>query len=509
MKWLKFIMLILCINTAVAQSPNYDGGNEDGAGIGILTVGTPFALYQGGNGDGDATGQLGQPTVFDMFRGGGADGFAWHDGNSPLQVNIYAGQTGDGFAIGVLAPSASFNMYNGGANDGNAASALITGLACNLYNGGNNDGFAWHDGNSPLQVNIYSGGTNDGTAQAYQTALSAFNYYAGGINDGVGIGKLTPATSFSFYNGGVRDGFAMGKSNQCISIGSITGNFTAITTSTAQFNWSGRNNGAAYAVRLYISGSNTLLHTYSGFTTTSTINSVSITGLTPGVQYCVNVEEMCSPGNSSGISSQLCFTTTSASACAAPTNQAIWFTSGQYLMVKWASPLYGNNSKGYQIAGGMNIASPAEATTFDSQGYYISQNPAYPSYPFYTGNAPGFTWFVRDICGVGDTSSWTGPYIVGGAKTNETTTGLNNEGKADVHFRIYPNPNNGELLFVEGTNVDVQSRLMIYNMQGELMCNKQLVLDGNYLGNLSVGVYLIRIVNANGTEHNTRLVIQH
>ncbi len=79
--------------------------------------------------------------------------------------------------------------------------------------------------------------------------------------------------------------------------------------------------------------------------------------------------------------------------------------------------MYGNSSKAYEIAGGLNITSPNQATTREVNGYYISQTPAYPSYPFFTGNVP-FTWYVRDICNPGDTSAWLGPYIVGSSKTD-------------------------------------------------------------------------------------------
>ncbi len=511
MKWLKFIMLILCINAAVAQSPNYNGGNEDGTGIGILTVGTFFALYQGGNGDGYATAQLGQPTVFDMFRGGGADGFAWNDGNSPLQVNMYAGQTGDGFAIGVLTPPTYFNMYNGGVNDGNAASALTTGLACNLYNGGNNDGFAWNDGNSPLQVNFYNGGVNDGYAYTKLNSATAFNLYAGGINDGVGIGKLTPATSFSFYNGGIKDGFALYRYQPCKPITGVTANFTSITANGATFNWTAINEGAEYSVKVYVSGNPVFIQNNTGVTSAG-LNSVPLTSLAPNTNYCVTVEEKCDATRSAGVSNQFCFTTASSSTCAMPTSQGIWFTSGQYLMVKWLSALYGNSSKSYEIAGGLSITSPEQATTRQINGYYISQTPAYPSYPFFTGNVPGFTWYVRDICNPGDTSAWLGPYVVGSSKTDgsEATAIIEeDEQNTATALILYPNPNTDGRLYIKATDLGDNTPLFIYSVEGQLALQTNIVNNAVDVSALSNGVYLLRIETPAYNTKLKKLVIQH
>ncbi len=511
MKWLKAIMLILYMSAAVAQSPNYNGGNEDGTGIGILTVGSSFALYQGGIGNGYATAQLGQPTVFDMFRGGGADGFAWNDGNSPLQVNMYAGQTGDGFAIGVLAPPVSFNMYNGGVNDGNAAFALTTGFACNIYNGGSNDGFAWHDGNSPLQVNIYSGGANDGNAQTYQNAPTAFNYYAGGNNDGIGYARLTPAGTFNFYAGGIKDGFARGRLQPCFSITGVSANFTSITATTTNFNWTTVNEGAEYSVKVYVSGNPTVLQNNTGLTSAG-LNTVPLNALTPNTSYCVTVEEQCDAAHSSGVSSQFCFTTATGSTCAMPSNQGIWFTSGQYLMVKWLSPLYGNSSKSYEIAGGLNITSPNQATTREVNGYYISQTPAYPSYPFFTGNVPGFTWYVRDICNPGDTSAWLGPYIVGASKTDgsETTAITEDEEQnSSATLVVYPNPNAVGRLFIKAMDISDNTTLLIYTAQGQLALQTTIVNKTVDVSALSNGIYMLRIETPAYNTQLKKLVIQH
>lgn len=479
------LMFGLCGILLNAQA-SFSGGSYDGFATANSSSGS-FNLYAGGSNDGFGTAGLGNSNAFNMYAGGANDGFSSAAKNAVGTFNLYAGGGNDGFSAASASAQGNFNMFAGGVKDGFSNASLASLNAFNLYAGGRNDGFHM-------------------AAVSQQTA---FNLFAGGAYDGFSGAGITPLTTFNLYAGGVNDGFAIDGVQPCSPASNITAYFTNITSTSVSFNWVTANEGAQFLVLVYAAGITAPVHTYTGATVAGT-NTVSFSGLTPNYSYCITVQEQCDVYRSAGVSPQFCFTTASASTCAAPTNQAVWFTSGQYLMVKWASPLYGNSSKGYQIAGGLNITSPAQATVFDSQGYYISQNPAFPSYPFFTGNVPGFAWFVRDICGPGDTSAWVGPYIVGAAKTNETETGIQQTTTQNEEpgFSIYPNPNNGTGLFIKAHGVDESAVISIYNMQGALVFQSTLTTQAIDVSSLSNGIYNLLLSTNTTRLKSQRLIIQ-
>lgn len=464
--------------------------------------------YNGGSYDGFATGNK-AANAFNLFTGGTNDGF--HCGNLPATVfNIYAGGGKDGFSQAGLSQATAFNIYAGGYNDGVSHAGITKASAFNIYSGGSNDGVSQAAISNATVFNIYKGGSNDGFHSAVVAPLRVFNMYNGGMNDGFSASILNHATPFNLFTGGINDGFAYLNMPTCSPASNITAYFTNITATTVKFNWITANEGAQFLVKVYAAGITAPVHTFTGATVADT-NSVMFTGLTPAYNYCITVEEQCDAYRSSGVSSQFCFTTATASTCAMPSNQGIWFTSGQYLMVKWQSVLYGYSSKAYEIAGGLNITSPNQATTREINGYYISQTPAYPSFPFFTGNVPGFTWYVRDICNPGDTSAWLGPYIVGSSKTDGTeTTAIIEAAEQNTasSLIVYPNPNRDGRLYIKATELGDNTPLFIYSVEGQLALQTSIVNSMVDVSALSNGVYLLRIETPAYNSKLKKLVIQ-
>lgn len=295
----------------------------------------------------------------------------------------------------------------------------------------------------------------------------------------------------------------------------VTGmNVTNLTTTTATLNFTSTNYNSAAKIDVYNYNNSTTV-SYNLANNPSYTRLQAITGLTANTPYGWRVQEYCSANDSTGFTLWQNFNTpaTNGGSCAAPTNQGIYVASGPMLIVKWQSPLYGNTSKGYQVAGGMNIGSPAQATIVQSNPYYISQTPQHPTHSFYGGNTPGFTWYVRDICGAGDTSAWLGPYIVGTSKTDGTEKGTSLEEVPEqteaLDFTIYPNPNTDGVLYLDAPEMDEHSLLLIYNAQGQLVRQEQLNNHSIDVSRLSNGVYLLQLTSGEQNTKLKKLVIQH
>lgn len=285
----------------------------------------------------------------------------------------------------------------------------------------------------------------------------------------------------------------------------------SLTTTTATLHFTSVNYNTASQIELH----NNATSTYSYYNlppNTSYNRSLVLTTLTPATTYVWRVRDVCSVNNTTVYTPWQNFTTPdgSTTTCTTPTNQGIWFTSGQYLMVKWDSPLYGDGTKAYQIASGMNIGSPAQATLVRGGGYHITQNPAFASLPYPTGNVPGFTWYVRDICAPTDTSAWLGPYVVGTSKTDGTDAALITESNtpADLLFEVYPNPNTGEVVNIRVEGEQQHYQLTITDLTGRVVSNIQLS-NGTHAVNLTglpAALYTIALKDANGI-HVKRLLI--
>jgi len=416
----------------------------------------------------------------------------------PAQSPSFRGGSADGYGVSALSAASAFNLYKGGTADGYGASSLTSMFAFNLYKGGSADGFAFSDGYSPVSINIYKGGAADGYAYSAQAA----------------------ATAFSFYNGGAADGYAAGQwggsappAPVCSTVVLADMSVGSLTTTTVTLHYTSGNYLSTSVLQLQNTVAGTSVY-YNLPATTAYQHSQPVSGLAPATAYQWRVKEYCTTGDSSAYSPWHSFTTPAVpgGSCAAPTAQGVHLTSGQVLIGKWTSPLYGNSSLRYQVSFGMNIASPAQGTIGGST-YHISQTSLYATHFFATGNQPGFTWYVRDICAAGDTSPWAGPYVMGSSKTDETAgtipeTGAMPEG--DWSVKMYPNPTAGQPLTIEVSGHPAGYRYTIYNLQGAIVLEGTLQSSQHRLSvqHLPAGTYALQV---QGSGHSVvhRLIIQH
>ncbi len=288
-----------------------------------------------------------------------------------------------------------------------------------------------------------------------------------------------------------------------MSVGTVTG-------TTAVLNWVSVNNNTAamLEVRNQATGGTTA---YEVPATTGYNFAETVSGLSPGTTYNWRVKQYCPNGDSTDFTTWNEFTTPGGgNACAAPTNQGIFVTSGTVLIVKWDSPLYLDGSKRYQIAAGMNITSPNGAPISQTSGYYRTQSPTNPTHFFSSGNTPGFTWYVRDECSAGLWSDWLGPYVMGASKTDETTTSVNEEPAIgnDMKLQLFPNPNNGQQLYITGISTS-DATLTMYNMQGSVVLKQALqagMLNTIDISGIADAVYLCHITTPT-LQRSVRLVI--
>jgi hypothetical protein len=291
-------------------------------------------------------------------------------------------------------------------------------------------------------------------------------------------------------------------------------NVTGITTNSATLNWTSVNFNSSAKIEVLNYATNAV-QTINYTATGSYARSQGISGLTAATAYGWRVKEYCISNDSTSFTAYQNFTTQSESSCSAPTNQGVFVTFGNVLIVKWNSPLYGNASKSYQIAAGMNITSPAQATINQGNPYYISQSPLFATHYFGTGNVAGFTWFVRDVCNPGEYSAWLGPFILGTSAryaADDSTEAsmeasiepnLAQEISSEFKVQFYPNPTKGDfnIEFISPTKKMVL--VEIYNAQGGKIIETKFEV-GIGLSNLpstletfSSGLYFVRITDAN------------
>lgn len=302
--------------------------------------------------------------------------------------------------------------------------------------------------------------------------------------------------------------------NSC-NVAAVNGmSVTSLAATSAMLNFISTNYNSASKIEL-LNTSNNNTELYNLAVNASYTRSQALSGLTPNTNYSWRVKEYCSANDSTANSVWQNFTTpaNSGSACNAPANQGVYVQSGNVLIVKWSSLLYGDAGKQYVIAAGMNIGSPAQATIFQGNAYYISQTPAFATHYFADGNHPGFTWYVRDVCAPGDSSAWVGPYILGSSKTDETGNSivpLETPVANNLLLQLFPNPNNGKEVNIEAIGFGETVELLIYNLQSEIVGAQLLKPDGitqvdvSMLGN---AVYLCRVISPQ-YQRTLRLVIQ-
>lgn len=311
-------------------------------------------------------------------------------------------------------------------------------------------------------------------------------------------------------------------SNTCTTPAIANMNVSSITTNAATLNWSSVNYYSAAKIEVINYATNNV-QTINFAPTTSYTRSQGLTGLTAATAYGWRVKEYCISNDSTSFTAYQNFTTQSESSCNAPTNQGIFVANGNVLIVKWSSPLYGNVSKSYQIAAGMNITSPAQATINQSNPYYISQSPLFATHYFGTGNVPGFTWFVRDVCSPGEYSAWLGPYVVGsGARESLHDLMLNNDEQVvskrpieELKVKLFPNPTKGYFNIEFSSTAKKLVLIEIYDAIGNKIIEENYTIEignsvhNNSLENFNSGLYFVRITDVlNNTLINDGRIIK-
>lgn len=533
MKWLiQLLMLFACL-CSMAQSPSFIGGNHDGFTSSFWGTASLFNYYKGGSNDGVASSTLYSPNAFSLYKGGSSDGFAFSDGYSPLALNFYKGGTADGFAHSHTFSASTFSPYTGGGNDGHASASLSslsafsiytggssdgfalsgisTASAFNFYKGGSNDGFAWSDGHSPAAINLYRGGAEDGFARSHLGAALAFNIYKGGWHDGSAFSAQAAPTALNFYKGGIHDGFAASRfpNPVCYTVTGVSMNVSVSGTS-ATLSWTSTNSYSSAVLQVENLG-NSSVTTYSVPPSAIVNRSYTVSGLIPGHNYRWSVQEWCGVNESAEFSPYQNFSVGAPSDCAIPSNLGIYTTFNQVMIGKWNSVLYGNSSKRYQVSFGINITDPVQGT-LGGNTYHITQTPAHATHYFATGNQPGFTWYVRDICSAGDTSAWAGPYVVGTAKTDGAIyRSEDNIVPVALHFniKVYPNPASGRIVNISVDGEEEELKLKILDMRGAEVLNSTLSDSINTIdvSGLSSGTYVIKVSGSTNAIAQ-RLVIE-
>jgi hypothetical protein len=222
------------------------------------------------------------------------------------------------------------------------------------------------------------------------------------------ISNLTPGTTYDFYVQAV-----CGSSADSLAtwVGPFTwtqpilcqdpsaGTFAGLTTSSVDFSWTSNGSETDWTVEYGVDGFT--LGTGTQVQTTST--TANITGLSGGTDYCFYVQANCgsTPDSASAWVGPFCITTLVS--CPQPTNlNAINITTTAANLI-WQA---GGSETEWDLEWGLPGFTPGTGA-FEGNVNPTSTNPYYA-----TGLSLGATYefYVRGICGAGDTSVWAGPY---------------------------------------------------------------------------------------------------
>jgi len=124
-------------------------------------------------------------------------------------------------------------------------------------------------------------------------------------------------------------------------------------------------------------------------------------------------------------------------------------------------------------------------------------------------NGTMYEWYVRTICGPGDTSVWS---VVDTFITLPISIGLDEFDKVVEHFSVTPNPSNGLFNLSIGTLSTENFTMKVRDVKGQIVHEEQVNVNGTYqdqfdFRGFAKGVYYleVRTENANRIE---KLVIQ-
>ena len=333
---------------------------------GTTTSGAKWESEKSGTGNSTGTGP-----ADDNSYGFGTSGYY-------VYLETSSGSTGDtsGFIspnislTGLSSPELSFYYHMYGATMGE--------LEVQIWNGSQWD-----------SVWALSGEQQTAEADPWRWANISLASYSGTIKV-----KFLGSRGSSYTGDMSIDDIRIGEASGCTdSISSVTIN--SIAAFDADVLWTGSASGSSWQVHYYPTGNDF----YSGTTVTASTDSVQLTGLSSNTEYRVYVREACA---SSGYgpwtaAHQLqtlvsCPVPTGLSSSATTTNTATlsWTTGGA---TNW---LIEYGSIGFTPGTGTEVSASSN-TNFVLSGLSASTN---------------YDIYVRDYCGVGDTSLYTGPIAI-------------------------------------------------------------------------------------------------
>lgn len=311
----------------------------------------------------------------------------------------------------------------------------------------------------------------------------------------VTVAGLTPATAYEFQvsatcSSGV-GGFSSSSYFTTLAMACTvpTGLYaTGVTSTSATLNWIAVAGAVSYNTQYRPVGSS------SWTTVSSTVNFVTIAGLTAGTAYEFQVQTVCGSGSTafSGSSTFI----TPAITCPVPTGLTVASITSSSALLSWSTVTgAGSYSVQYRIAG-------------TSAWSYITTTSTSVSI---TGLTPGsaYQYQVQAICSSSDSSGYITSPVFTTLNISTLITSASEDGNSLV---IYPNPTAEQVTITyELSSLKVVS-LRIFDLVGKeisVIVNNDLRAQGSYRNNVNLpipGIYFVRLTVDNATV--TRKVVK-
>ena len=218
----------------------------------------------------------------------------------------------------------------------------------------------------------------------------------------------------------------------------------------------------------------------------ATVNSYTMTGLTPNTQYQVRVQSACSDGSASSWTEPLTFTTLpedTPEPCDVPTNVTIVDTQDESLTISWDANA---NVSSWNVQYRQQGTNTWSSTTTNTNSITITDLAVMVYYEIQ----------VQADCGDGNTSDWSAT-VTGYTITPAVPEYLN------AYITLYPNPTN-DVINVQCTMNNVQVKAFeVFDVYGKLIntvetvCTPSLQTQINVSG-LAAGVYFVRVTTEQG-----------
>ncbi|MBP5535982.1 MAG: fibronectin type III domain-containing protein [Bacteroidales bacterium] len=256
---------------------------------------------------------------------------------------------------------------------------------------------------------------------------------------------------------------------------------TWVTSSSATLQWTAGGNERRWAIHAFNAGTD-IYDTVSSATAT-------LQGLLPATTYSIAVSALCNTAMASPWSDTVTVTTIT---CDIPV-QLTATPYGTGADLQWIPG--DNNPSDWQIdygIEGFNHTSGTMVTNIHAPVYYVRNLTAGNTYQFY----------VRSVCGAGDTSSWSEPATLRITSSDITTVTQDN-----LNVVIYPNPtysSHGATLCISQHNEAESVLITIVDMLGRTVwqhrtqclkdCRLQLPTDA-----LPRGTYFVRVTSPEST----------